>query len=280
MTNRGKGVRSMRGEGLRTISFSSGKGGVGKSSLVVNLGLILAKQGYRVPLMDGDMGLANIYILLGLAPRYTLRHVLTGEKELEEIILTGPAGLQIIPAASGVEALANLGEPERQALIQRLGRLEDLADVLLVDTGAGISATVLSLLLACQEAVVVTTPEPTAITDAYALAKVVARRRATHPLRLVVNMVEGATQAEEVYRNIQRVLQRFVRCRLDFAGHVVWDPLVGKAVQEQKPLSIYYPYAKATRCITALAGTLLAGAPGGEQWGEFWGKMAQSAAQG
>lgn len=259
---------------LRTIAFTSGKGGVGKSSLVVNVGLVLARQGKRVVILDGDLGLANIDVLLGITPKRTLKDVIEGDLDLRDVMVTGPFGIGVIPASSGAEALANLDPGRRNRLLMKLATMDDLADVLLVDTAAGISATVLSLVLACQEVVVVTVPEPTAITDAYALLKVLSRRNPDHAVRLLVNMVETQAQAEEVYRGLQRVVQRFLPSRPLYAGHVVWDPCVSKAVQEQKPLTIHYPYTQATRCISALAHSLLALPPAAGGAGAFWDRMA------
>ncbi len=259
---------------LRTIAFTSGKGGVGKSSLVVNVGLVLARQGQRVVILDGDLSLANIDVLLGLTPKRTLKDVIEGDLDLRDVMVTGPQGIGVIPASSGVETLASLDPGRRDRLLAKLAQIEDLADVLLVDTAAGISPTVLSLVLACQEAVVVTVPEPTAITDAYALIKVLSRRNPDYAVRLLVNMVESQAQAEEVYRGLQRVVQRFLPSRPLYAGHVVWDPCVAKAVQEQKPLTIHYPYTKAARCISALAHSLLALPPAGGGGGAFWSRMA------
>lgn len=279
MTDQARKLRALRTRQrpVRTIAFTSGKGGVGKSTLVVNVGLVLARQGVRVGVFDGDLGLANIDVLLGLTPKYTLRDVIEGDLELRDIMVPGPHGLQVLPASSGIESLANLDPDQRDRLVAKLATLEQLIDVLLVDTAAGISSTVLSLVLACQEAVVVTMPEPTALTDAYALLKVVSQRNPNHPVRLLVNMAENQRQAEETYLRIERVTNRFLFSRPSFAGYVVRDPCVTKAVQEQKPLTVYYPYAKATRCIHNLAQSLLALPPAAEGMGGFWGRMATGA---
>ncbi len=267
---------------MRTIAITSGKGGVGKTSLAVNLGLVLAGQGHRVAIMDGDLGLANVDILLGINPAYDLRHVVAGEKELAEVVVTGPSGLRVIPASSGVASMADLGEADRGRLVERLRRAGDLADLLLIDTGAGISRTVLSLVLAADEVLVVTVPEPTAITDAYALIKVIGQERPDLAVRLVLNMVEGACEAQEVYANLQRIIRRFLKCEVGFAGFVPRDPCVPRAVREQKPLSVYFPYARATQCVAALAADL-AVAPArakGTPAPDFWGRLVQYSAQG
>ena len=276
MPDQAKSLRHLTGRApaLRTIAFTSGKGGVGKSRLVVNVGLVLARQGKRVVILDGDLGLANIDVLLGLTPKRTLKDVIEGDLDIRDVMMTGPHGIMVIPASSGAEALANLDSERRNRLLMKLAVIDDLADILLVDTAAGISATVLSLVLACQEAVVITVPEPTAITDAYALLKVLSRRNPDHAVRLLVNMVETQAQAEEVYRGLQRVVQRFLPSRPLYAGHVVWDPCVSKAVREQKPLTIYFPYTQAARCVSALAHSLLALPPAAGGAGAFWDRMA------
>jgi flagellar biosynthesis protein FlhG len=272
----------LRRPGMRTIAITSGKGGVGKSSLAVNLGLALAGQGHRVAIMDGDLGLANVDILLGINPAYDLRHVVSGEKELAEIMVTGPGGLRVIPASSGVASMADLGEADRARLLERLRAAGDVADLLLIDTGAGISRTVLSLVLAADEVLVVTVPEPTAITDAYALIKVVCRERPGLPVRVLLNMVEGAREAQEVYGNLHRIIQRFLKCEAGFAGFVPRDPCVPRAVREQKPLSVYFPYARASQCVAALAADLAAAPARGKATAapDFWGRVVQYSAQG
>jgi flagellar biosynthesis protein FlhG len=244
------------GRGVRTIAITSGKGGVGKTSLAVNLGLLMVRDGHRVALLDGDMGLANVDVLLGLTPKHTLRHVIEGHKELAEIILRDQSGLYVIPASRGVEALAQLSISERTQLVQRLGQLEGMIDILLIDTAAGISSNVISLILAADEAIVVTVPEPTAITDAYAVIKVLSRHRSDLRAGILINMVEGSSQAEEVFAQLQRVIRRFLKVEVRFAGHVLRDECVGRAICEQKPFSICFPYAKASRCLADLAKSL------------------------
>lgn len=264
---------------LRTIAITSGKGGVGKTSLAVNLGLLMAGDGHRVALFDGDMGLANVDILLGLTPKFTLRHVIEGQKELAEIMLQGPNGLYVIPGSRGVEAMAHLSSAEQAQLLDRLGRLEGMFDILLIDTAAGISPNVLSLILAADEAIVVTVPEPTAITDAYAVIKILSRHRADHRAGILMNMVEGASQAEEVFNELQRVIRHFLKVEVGFAGHVPRDECVGRAVCEQKPFSICFPYARASRSLQDLARSLAAPSQHAPQAEAFWGRMVHWSSQ-
>jgi len=270
---------TVTGSGIRTIAITSGKGGVGKTSVAVNLGLLLAGEGHRVALLDGDMGLANVDVLLGLAPKFTLRHVVEGQKELHDIMLRGPNGLYVIPGSRGVEAMASLAPAEQVKLLERLGQLEGLIDILLLDTAAGISPTVLSLVLAADEAIVVTIPEPTAITDAYAVIKVLSRYRADPRAGILINMVEGVAQAEELFEQLQRVIRHFLKVEVRFIGHVARDECVGRAVCEQKPFSVCFPYAKASRSLGDLAKTLTASHRCSPQPEPFWGRMVHWAAQ-
>lgn len=264
---------------LRTIAITSGKGGVGKTSLAVNLSLLMAGDGHRVALFDGDMGLANVDVLLGLAPKFTLRHVVEGQKELAEIMLQGPNGLHVIPGSRGVEAMAHLSSAEQTQLLERLGRLEGMLDILLIDTAAGISPNVISLVLAADEAIVVTVPEPTSITDAYAVIKVLSRHRADPRASILMNMVESASQAEEVFKELQRVIRHFLKVEVGYAGHVLRDECVGRAVCEQKPFSICFPYARASRSVQELARSLAEPSHHAPQTDAFWGRMVHWSSQ-
>lgn len=265
--------------GFRTIAITSGKGGVGKTSLAVNLGLLMAGNGHRVALLDGDMGLANVDVLLGMTPKFTLRHVVEGQKELVEIMLRGPNGLYVIPASRGVEAMAHLPVAERAQLLGRLEQLEGLIDILLIDTAAGISPNVLSLILAADEAIVVTVPEPTAITDAYAIIKVLSRHRADLRAGILMNMVEGISQAEELFDQLRRIIRHFLKVEVRFTGHVLRDECVGRAVCEQKPFSVCFPYARASRSLHELAKSLAAPSQHAPHPEPFWGRMIHLAAQ-
>lgn len=240
----------------RTIAFTSGKGGVGKSNIVLNTALTLARRGRRVVLLDGDLGLASINVLLGISPRYDLRHVVAGERTLEDVLLRGPDGLLIVPAGSGLAELANLGPEERERLLEAFHALGDQVDFLLVDTGAGLTDTVLNLIVASDEAVVVTRPEPTSLADAYALMKVVIQHDASYPFHLLVNMVRDADQAQQVFDSLSQILLRFLGYRPGYAGHVVTDSVVGQAVVRQVPFTSLSPRSRATGCIERLADAL------------------------
>jgi flagellar biosynthesis protein FlhG len=248
---------------------------VGKTSVAVNLALAWAQAGRRTCLLDGDLGLANVDVLLNLQPRHSLRDVITGTKGLDEVVVQGPAGLQVIPAASGVEAMANLAGPARQALVGRLQGLASLADVAVLDTGAGISRTVLSLVLAADDALILTTPEPTSLTDAYAMVKVLTQRRPGLPLHIVVNLAEHAAHGQEVYGHLERIIRRFLGREVRLAGWIPRDGCVERAVREQRPFSLYFPYAKATEAIRGIARSLgYRMAP--DAPGEFWMRLART----
>ncbi len=248
---------SPTGQRRRTIAFTSGKGGVGKSNLVLNTGLLLARHGQRVALLDGDLGLANLTVLMGQAPKYDLRDVIAGDKRMRDIVMEGPNGLRVIPAGSGVAELANLSEAERQELFEQLHDIEASVDFLLIDTGAGISDTVLSLILASDESVVVTQPEPTALAAAYALMKVVIQQFPAYPFHVLINMVRDGKQAREVHRSLAEILTRFLGYTPGDAGFVVMDSWVAQAVVQQVPFTTLAPRAPASRCMEDLVGRLL-----------------------
>jgi flagellar biosynthesis protein FlhG len=260
----------------RTIAFTSGKGGVGKSNLVLNVALSLARRGQRVTVLDGDLGLASLNVLLGLSPRHDLRHVIGGQRRLAEIVLRGPYGLTLIPAGSGVAELANLSMAGRDRLLEQLEEVARPMDFLLIDTAAGISDTVLNLVVAADEAVVVTRPEPTALADAYALVKVVVQHRPAYPFHLLVNMVKDAAQGEQVFQSLSQILVRFLGYRPGYAGHVTSDPAVGRAVVDQVPFAIAAPRSDASRDVEGLAAKLVDSrtASGGAAGAPFWHRLA------
>jgi flagellar biosynthesis protein FlhG len=262
----------------RTIAFTSGKGGVGKSNLVLNTGLALARRGRRVTILDGDLGLASINVLLGLSPRFDLRHVLSGERPLRDIVLHGPHGVSIIPAGSGIAELANLDAESRESLLGELTTVAETVDYLLIDTGAGISDTVLNLVMASDEAIVVTRPEPTALADAYALIKVIVNEEPAFPFHLLINMVRDARQAEQVFHSLEQILVRFLSYQPGNAGHVQTDPRVAQGVIQQVPFTILAPGCQAARDVEALAGRLVGGDAregGAGRRGGFWARVAR-----
>ena len=243
----------------RTIAFTSGKGGVGKSNLILNTGVALARRGKRVAILDGDLGLASINVLLGMSPRFDLRHVVSGERAIRDIVVHGPHDLAIIPAGSGIAELANIDEGGRETLLGELAQFAETVDFLLIDTGAGINDTVLNLVVASDEAIVVTRPEPTALADAYALIKVIVQHEPAFPFHLLINMVRDAQQAQQVFASLEQILVRFLAYQPGNAGHVVSDPRVGQAVVQQVPFTILSPQSAASRDVEALAARILGG---------------------
>jgi len=241
--------------GKRTIAITSGKGGVGKTNFTANLGISLSIQGGKVVIIDADLGLANIDVIFRLSPKFNLRHVIAGEKTISEIMIEGPFGVMIIPASSGVEYLANLPQEKREKFIEELFETTEEADFLLIDTAAGISQNVLSFATAAEEVIVITTPEPTSITDAYAMIKVLFQREHSN-IKLLVNMAFSANQAKEVAEKINLVVKQFLKKEIDFLGYILEDENMPQAVKEQKPLILLNPNSKAARCITNIASKI------------------------
>jgi len=240
-------------KGIRVISVTSGKGGVGKSNVVSNLAIAMSMQGKKVLVIDADLGLGNLDVLLGLSPAYNMNHVLNGENSLSEILIDGPAGIKIIPAGSGVQEFTSLGQHEKLLLLDELDMLEEQFDIMIVDTEAGISENVTYFTVAAQEIIVVVTPEPTSITDVYALIKLLATRYSEHHFKVLVNMAKDSEDALEVFRKLANVAGRFLDISLDYLGCVVKDEKVIDAVKRQKAVSELFPESEAATCFTTLA---------------------------
>lgn len=240
----------------RVLAISSGKGGVGKTVLAINLAIALQRAGQNVVLVDADLGTANVDVLLNLTPRYTLADVVRSERTLAETLIEGPAGLLILPGGSAVQELADLDDYRFQKLYAQLRELDQRADLLLFDTGAGLSRRVTSFLLAAGEIIVVTTPEPHAITDAYALVKVVSGHRPSN-FRLVVAMSRSAQEGARVAEKMIFACRRFLNVDLELLGLFRFDPAVALSVRRQQPLLLSYPSSRAARDVDALAARLL-----------------------
>ena len=243
---------------LRIIAVTSGKGGVGKSNVVVNLGVALAQQGLKVLLIDEDLGLGNLDILMGLNPQYNIHDVLQLRKTLAEVLVEGPGGLKILPASSGIPDLAELDEYQKMFLLNELDNYSETIDVALIDTGAGISRNVLFFNIAASERVVVANNEPTSITDAYALIKVLATQHNERRFKLLVNGLSQAREAEAVYRTLLKVSERFLGrdISLEYLGYIPHDDAVSKAVLKQQPVLTLYPKAKVSKSFTQMARRL------------------------
>ncbi len=237
----------------RVIAVSSGKGGVGKSNLAVNLAVMMSGLGLKVCLLDADLGLANADVLCNLTPRLTLEHVLAGRCRLAEAAALAPGGFRLIPGASGVARLADLGLEHRRELLRQLALLERVADVIIIDTGAGIGRNVLAFAAAAHTTLVVTTPEPTAMTDGYGLIKSLSHRDPDRPVQVVVNLVSEAGEAEEVFARLDRVSRAFLNRPLEFGGMIPLDPSVRRAVRMRVPFSLLAPDGAATQAVRRLA---------------------------
>ena len=240
-------------QGIRVISVTSGKGGVGKSNVVANLAMALAEQGKKVLIVDADLGVGNLDVLLGLSPQYNLNHVLSGEKGLAEIIVEVNSSIKLIPAGSGVQEYTSLGQHEKLKLLDELDMLEEEFDIMIIDTEAGISENVTYFTVAAQEIVVVVSPEPTSITDVYALIKLLATRYSEHHFKVLVNMARDSEDALEVFRKLANVAGRFLDISLDYLGCVVRDERLIDAVKKQKAVYELFPDCEASTCFSTLA---------------------------
>lgn len=239
-----------------TIAVTSGKGGVGKTTVSINLAIFLARLGRRVVLLDADLGTANVDVMCNISAPATLAHVIAGQRDLSEVIIEAPGGFHLIPGASGLANIANLSAHERDRLQAQMRRLETSFDVMLIDTGAGVGPNVLSFCTAAERVLVVTTPEPTAITDAYAVIKTIASQTEAPDLRVLVNQVENEAEARAVFTRIAGVSQRFLGLSPSYAGHVLSDALVPRAVRQRIPLAVENPRGKAGACLLSLAHRL------------------------
>ncbi|MFU8789582.1 MAG: MinD/ParA family protein [Methylobacter sp.] len=238
---------------VRVIAISSGKGGVGKTNLSVNIGIALSQLGQRVVLMDADMGLANVDILLGLYPQFNLSHVLSGEKTLNEIMIEGPAGLRVIPGASGIQKMSELTAIEQASVIHAFSEIDQDIDVLIVDTAAGISASVVNFSRACQEIILVVCDEPTSLTDAYAYIKLLNRDYGLSHFHVITNMVQSVQQGQALFQKLSKVTDRYLDVTLKFAGAVPYDEYLRKSVQKQVPVVMGFPRSKAALALKSVA---------------------------
>jgi flagellar biosynthesis protein FlhG len=239
---------------VQVIAVTGGKGGVGKTSVSVNLACALAAAQRRVVLLDGDLGLANADVFLGLSPRYTLAHVIAGERTLDEVLLEAPQGFHVVPAASGAADLAAMGAAEHLGVVRAFSSLAARVDVLIVDTAAGIAPGVLQFSQACQHVIVVICDEPASLTDAYALVKVLSRSYAVSRFRVLANRMHSPGDGLELFRRFESVTGRFLEVMLEFAGEIPEDEHLRRSVREQRPVLDAYPASPAARAFKKLAG--------------------------
>ena len=246
----------------RVLSVTSGKGGVGKTNIVGNLAVAFARKNMRVLVLDADLGLANIDIIFGVYPKYNIGDVINGERSLTEVMEEGPAGVKIIPAGSGFVNLTNLTEGQKLSLISEFEALDEVFDVFLIDTGAGIGGNVVYFNLAAQDCIVVATNEPTSITDAYAVMKVMSTRHGKRRFKLLVNMVSDESEARAVYANLSQAVDRFLSdIVLEYLGSIPFDRTVSNAVRARKPFILSSPASPVSKRLNRIAGELISAPP-------------------
>ncbi|WP_115719187.1 MinD/ParA family protein [Gallaecimonas mangrovi] len=252
------GLRQMKRQNItKVVAVTGGKGGVGKTNVSINTAAALAQAGQKVLLLDADLGLANVDVLLGLRVQKNLSHVLAGECELKDVLLEGPGGFKIVPATSGTQSMVELTPAEHASLIRAFSELEETFDVLIVDTAAGISDMVLSFSRAAQDVMVVVCDEPTSITDAYALIKILSRDYGLFRFKIVANMVRSLKEGQELFTKLSRVTDRFLDVALELVGTVPFDEHVRQAVRKQKLVVDLYPRAPAAVAFKALASKVM-----------------------
>jgi len=240
-------------ESVQVIAVTGGKGGVGKTTVSINLAIAMAQAGRSVMVLDADLGLANVDVLLGLHPRYNLSHVLAGERTLEEIVVEGPYGMRIVPAASGMQQMAELSPSEHAGLVRAFSDLSVQPETLIVDTAAGISDAVICFSGAAQHVAVVVCDEPASITDAYALIKILSREHGVNRFQIVANMADSPQASRELYAKLCRVTDRFLDVLLELAGSIPRDDFLRKAVQRQRAVVDLFPRAHSTTAFKRLA---------------------------
>jgi flagellar biosynthesis protein FlhG len=252
-----KGNTQLASSKTRIITVASGKGGVGKTNLSTNIAIAYAKLGKRVVLMDADLGLANVNVVLGIIPKYNLYHLIRKQKTMKDILMDTQYGIQLVAGASGFSKLANLSEEERMTFIKELTELSS-ADIIIIDASAGVNNNVLSFIAAADDALIVTTPEPTAITDAYGIIKIIATELDSLglSLKLIVNRVSSVTEGKKVAERVINIASQFLNLKVDYLGYVFEDSAVRDAVRRQKPFSVIEPRSKAAACVNQIVSRL------------------------
>ena len=258
MIDQASGLRKMQNpEYIKVIAVSGGKGGVGKTNVSLNTAISLAKLGKRVLVLDADLGLANVDVMLGLRVKRNLSHVLSGECELDDIIIQGPAGINIIPATSGTQSMVDLTPAEHAGLIRAFSDMKTKFDILIVDTAAGISDMVLSFCRASQDVVLVVCDEPTSITDCYALMKLLSRDHGLFKFKVVANMVRTPNEGKNLFAKLAKVTDRFLDVTLELVAVIPYDENIRKSVSKQQAIVEAYPNSPASIGLKALAKNIV-----------------------
>jgi flagellar biosynthesis protein FlhG len=237
----------------RVITVTSGKGGVGKTNISINLAVALSEKGLKVIVIDADFGLSNVDVLFGIIPKYSLVDVIKNSRSILDVLTDGPGKIRFISGGSGVEELIKLDKDKIKRFVANMELLDKFADIIIVDTGAGLSENVMSFIMAADDVLLVTTPEPTSITDAYALIKMVSNRDKNKNIKVIVNKADSMNEAVDVVNKLSLVAEKFLGVKLESAGNVLQDESVVKAVKLQKPFSISFPKSSATKSIKQIA---------------------------
>jgi len=258
MNDQASGLRKMKdSQQVKVIAVSGGKGGVGKTNVSLNTAISLGQLGQRVLVLDADLGLANVDVMLGLRVKRNLSHVLSGECELDDIIIKGPAGINVIPATSGTQSMVDLTPAEHAGLIRAFSDMNTKFDVLIVDTAAGISDMVLSFCRASQDVMLVVCDEPTSITDCYALMKLLSRDHGVFKFKVVANMVRSPKEGQQLFGKLSKVTDRFLDVALELVGVIPFDENIRKSVRKQQAIVEAYPNSPAAIAFKSLAGKLI-----------------------
>lgn len=240
----------------RIITVTSGKGGVGKSNFVVNTAISLQKMGKKVLIFDADMGMGNDDVLMGFLPRYNVFDVILGNKSIDEVVIEGPHGVKLLPGGTGVTRIEEIDEKQREDFIEKLSSLSDL-DYIIMDTGAGINRTVLGFVACCEELIVITTPEPTSLTDAYSLVKAVSHFKIRNSGKVVVNRIIDNREGEATFNKLNSAVKKFLNVDLQYLGSISDDKKLVQAVRKQEPFVIGYPHSSAAKDINNIADKII-----------------------
>jgi flagellar biosynthesis protein FlhG len=259
---------------FRVITVSSGKGGVGKTNFVTNLAMSLNKRGIRVGILDADFGMANVDIIFGIKTRYSIYDMLYKGKSIDEVTAVTSEGIKIIPGGSGINELSELDEEKQKKLIEEFSKIENI-DILLVDTGAGISKTVLNFVEIADDVIVLTNAEPTSLTDAYGLIKVIIKKNINSNINLVINRVRNIKEARETFEKLSKTVETFLSSKIKYLGFIAEDSKVGQSVREQKPFYMLYPKCEASICIQRVTSEILGeyNTPKNESIKDYFGKL-------